>query len=162
VARYTPQPVSVLGPAPTLSISFLLTQDIFEPNFSLISKTTIRKLSHKQLIRPMMDYACLAWSSAASSHVQKLQVLQSRCLRLATGAPWYVSSRQIHEDQVVPLFADHIRALTASFDSRLANVGNPLVRQLGRYYADRGLTRKPRAAGASRPVEAIARYGQVD
>jgi len=57
-------------------------------------------------------------------------VLQSKCLRLATGAPWYVSNRQIHEDLGVPLLGDHIRALTASFDSNLADVGNPLVRQL--------------------------------
>jgi len=60
-------------------------------------------------------------------------VLQFKCLRLATGAPWYVSNRQTHEDLGVLLFADHIRALTASFDSRLTDVGNPLVRQLGRY-----------------------------
>ena len=60
-------------------------------------------------------------------------MLQSMCLRLVTGAPWYVSIRQIHEDLGVPLFADHIRTLTVSFDSRLADVGNPLVLQLGRY-----------------------------
>ena len=59
-------------------------------------------------------------------------MLQSKCL-LATGAPWYVSNRQIHMDLGVPLFADHIRAMTESFDSKLAYVGNPLVRQLGRY-----------------------------
>jgi len=59
-------------------------------------------------------------------------VLQPKCLCVATGAPWYVSNRQIHKDLGVPLFADHIRALTASFDSKLADVGNPLVRQLGR------------------------------
>jgi hypothetical protein len=81
----------------------------------------------------MMDYACPAWRSAARTHVRKLQVVKSKCLRLATGASWYVSNRQIHEDLGVPLFADHIRALTASFDSKLADVGNPLVRQLGRY-----------------------------
>jgi 4-amino-4-deoxy-L-arabinose transferase-like glycosyltransferase len=90
-------------------------------------------LLYKQLICPMMDYACPAWSSAARSHVRRLQVLQSKCLRLATGGPWYVSNRQIHEDLGVLLFADHIRALTASFDSKLADVGNPLVRQIGRY-----------------------------
>jgi hypothetical protein len=39
----------------------------------------------------------------------------------------------MHEDLGVPLFADHIRALTESFDSKLADAGNPLVRQLGRY-----------------------------
>jgi len=92
-------------------------------------------LLYNQLIRPMMDYACPAWRSrsAARSHVRRLQVLQPKCLRFVTGAPWYVSNRQIHEDLGVPLFADHIRALTASIDSKLADVENPLVRQLGRY-----------------------------
>jgi hypothetical protein len=80
-----------------------------------------------------MDYACPTWRSAAHTRVRRLQVLESKCLCLATNVPWYVSNRQIHEDLGVPLFADHIRALTASFDSRLADMGNPLVRQLGRY-----------------------------
>jgi len=71
-------------------------------------------------------------------------MLQSKCLRLATGVPWYISNRQIHEDLGVPLFADHIRTLPASFDSNLADV------------------EKPRAAGAIRPVEAIACDGQVN
>jgi hypothetical protein len=44
-------------------------------------------LLYKQLIRPTIDYACPAWMSAARSHVRRLQVLQSKCLRLATGAP---------------------------------------------------------------------------
>jgi len=85
-------------------------------------------LLYKQLIRPLMDYACPSWRSTARSHVRRLQVLQSKCLRLATGAPWYVSNRQIHEDLGVALLADHIRALTASFDSKLSDVRNPLVR----------------------------------
>jgi len=90
-------------------------------------------LLYKQLIRPMMDYACPVWRSAARTYVRKLQVLQFKCLRLATGAPWYISNGQIHEDLGVPLLADHIRSLTESLDSKLADVGNPLVRQLGRH-----------------------------
>ena len=89
-------------------------------------------LLYKQLMRPMMDYACPAWRSVARTHVGRLQVLQSKCIRLDIVAPWYVSNRQIHEDLGVPLFADHIRALTANFDSKLADVGNPLVRELCR------------------------------
>jgi hypothetical protein len=54
-----------------------------------------------------------------------MQVLQSKCLRLATGGPWDVSNKQIHEDLGVPLFTDHIKALTASFEAKLADVGNP-------------------------------------
>ena len=90
-------------------------------------------LLYKQLIRNMMDYSCLAWRSAARAHFRRLQVLQPKCLRLATGAHWYVSNREIHEDLGVLLFADHIRALTASFDSKLANARNTLLRQLGIY-----------------------------
>jgi hypothetical protein len=92
-----------------------------------------RVLLYKQLIRRMMDYACPAWRSAARSHVRRIQVLQSKYLRLASGAPWYVSNRQIHESLGVPFFDDHITALTESFDSKLADMGNPLIRQLGRY-----------------------------
>jgi len=73
----------------------------------------------------MMEDACPAWRSVARTHVRRLQVLQSKCLRLATGAPWYVRNRQIHEDLGAPLFADHIRALTESFDPKLANLVNP-------------------------------------
>jgi hypothetical protein len=90
-------------------------------------------LLYKQLIRPMMDYVCPAWRSAAPTHVRKLQVLQSKFLRLATGAQWYVSIWQIHKDLGVPLFSDRIRALTASSDSKLTGVGNPRVRQISRF-----------------------------
>ena len=81
----------------------------------------------------MMDYACSAWRSATRSHVRRLQVLKFKRFRFATCAPWYVSNRQIHEDLGVPLLADHIRALCDSFDSNLHDVGNTLIRQLGRY-----------------------------
>jgi hypothetical protein len=45
-------------------------------------------------------------------------------------------NRQIHEDLGVQFFADHIRALTDSFDSKLADAGKPLLRQLGRYLTE--------------------------
>lgn len=68
---------------------------------------------------------------------------------------------KFYEDLEVPFFADHIRALTESFDSNLAGVLNPLFRQLGRYWRwprfDQGhLKSKQRVTEFSRPVE-IAR-----
>ena len=65
------------------------------------------------------------------------------------GHPWYVTSRQTHEDLCVALFADHIRAQTASFDSNLANSADT--------YGDRGLTPSPDAkAKGSRGQQASA------
>jgi len=60
----------------------------------------------------------------------------SRCCNPSVSALLLVpllSNRQIHEELDVPLFADHMKALTVSFDSKLADVENPLLRQLGRY-----------------------------
>ena len=71
----------------------------------------------------MMDYACPVWRSAAGCHIGKLQVLQSKCLRIATGARWYINNRKINEDLGGPFSADHIRALTESFDSKLGDAG---------------------------------------
>ena len=77
----------------------------------------------------------------------------------------YVRNRQIHEDLSVPLFADYIRALTESFDSKLADVGNLLIRQLGRYLrwswvdpvAWRENQGRQGTAGQSRPSPAMAK-----
>jgi hypothetical protein len=91
-------------------------------------------LLYKELIRPMMDYACTTWKSTARRNVRKLQVLQSKCLRTATNAPWYVSNRQIHEILGIPFFVDHIRSLTESFDSDFADAGNRSVQQLARHF----------------------------
>jgi len=102
------------------------TVRILGPLLSTKSDLPIRNvvLLYKQLIRPMMDYACPAWRSAARSHVRRLHVLQWCPL---------LRNMQIHEDLGVPLFAEHIRALTASIDSKTADVENPNVRKLGRY-----------------------------
>jgi hypothetical protein len=81
----------------------------------------------------MMNYACPIWRPAAHTRINKLQMLQTKCLRIATNSRWYVSNRQIHENLGIPFFADHIRALTESLGWKLADEGNPLVRQLGRH-----------------------------
>ena len=50
----------------------------------------------------MMDYACPIWRSASCSHLRKLKVSQTGCLRIAIGAPRYISNVQIHDDLGVP------------------------------------------------------------
>ena len=44
-------------------------------------------LLYKQIIRPVKDYAFHAWNSTTRTHVVRLQVLQSNCLRLDSFAP---------------------------------------------------------------------------
>jgi len=87
---------------------------------------------YKERIHAMMNYMCPAWRSVSLTHVRILQLLGSKCLRLATGDPWYVRYRHVHEDVGVALFSDHIRDVTENFDSKFVDVGNPLLRHLVR------------------------------
>jgi len=65
-------------------------------------------------------------------HIRRtLQVLLSTCLWIATNAPSWVG-KQVHEDLGSLFFTDHIRPLWDS-TQKLADLGNPLVTQLGRY-----------------------------
>jgi hypothetical protein len=56
------------------------------------------------------------WGFAGHTYVEGLQVLQPKCPRIATCLSWYIGKRHIEENLAVPFFADHIRALTESFD----------------------------------------------
>jgi hypothetical protein len=55
VGRYTPQPVSVLRPATTLSPSSLLAQAIFEPNLFPYKYSNILKPSHSSYLSAYED-----------------------------------------------------------------------------------------------------------
>jgi len=57
-----------------------------------------RILLYKQLLRPVMEYADTVWWSTSQFHIRKLQVLQSKCLQIATNACWYIGTKQIHDD----------------------------------------------------------------
>jgi hypothetical protein len=94
-------------------------------------------LLYQQLISPV-------WRSAACTHIRTLQVLQSKCLRIANSAPWFTASWQVPEELGVRFFTDRIRSMRDS-TQKLAGVWNPLGRQLGilYIYADKALTRVP-------------------
>jgi len=86
---------------------------MLEPLLNRRSCLSIRNdvMLYKQFIRLMMDYACPVWRFVARSHINKLQGLQSKCLRIVTNEPWYIGSRQIQDDLGVPYFSEHIRSL---------------------------------------------------
>lgn len=63
---------------------------------------------YKQLIHPMISYACPIWLFAASTHVGRLQVLSPSVFALLPVRPGNIGSTQINEDLGVPFLADHI------------------------------------------------------
>jgi hypothetical protein len=108
---------------------------VLGPTLNKRSALSVRNgvLFYKQLIRPMIDYAYPIWRYAARSHVLKLQALKYKYLGIATSSPRYAGEKQIHKDLGIPFLADYMRALTESFNSKLADAENSLVRQLKRH-----------------------------
>jgi hypothetical protein len=59
------------------------------------------------------------------THFQKLQVLQSKCTRIANKRQLgTLVTGALHEDLGIPFFVDHLRALIESFDSELVSAGD--------------------------------------
>ena len=78
----------------------------------------------KQFILSMMFYAYPVWRSISRFHMWKLQVLQSKCLCIATSEPWNTGNKQVHENLGVPISADHVRSLIYATQSWC---GEPLI-----------------------------------
>jgi hypothetical protein len=75
-----------------------------------------------------MSYASVAFALVPMSSLKPLQVIQNRCLRRATGAPWYQSNLSLHHEmgistmygffkQTARLYFDNAPIRSRSFES---------------------------------------------
>lgn len=99
-------------------------------------------LLYKQVIRPAMTYGCQVWGVTAKTHLHKLQVLQSRFLRISTNSPYYLPNNTIHRDLGIPAIDQYIHFLCEPFFNKLSQSFNQLIRGLGEYDLDPGETYK--------------------
>lgn len=69
-------------------------------------------------IRPIMTYASVVFAHAAKSHIHRLQVIQNRFMRNATGAPWFLRNENLHIDLGLPTIRQYLKqASVRYFDS---------------------------------------------
>ena len=92
--------------------------------------THLKRLIYLSYIRPIWQYACLIWNSASNIHINQIQVLQNRILRMAIGAPWYVRNTTIHRDIKIPLVKETLHNTYLRHQSTLKFHPNPLIRQI--------------------------------
>uniref|UniRef100_A0A2S2PY89 Putative RNA-directed DNA polymerase n=1 Tax=Sipha flava TaxID=143950 RepID=A0A2S2PY89_9HEMI len=57
-----------------------------------------KTLIYKAKIRPFWSYRIQIWGSAKPSIIRPLQAFQSICLRMLTGASWFVTNKSFHKD----------------------------------------------------------------
>ena len=75
----------------------------------------------KQIIRPILTYACPVWGNCASSHIKKMQIVQNKVLRIIANAPWFVRNANLHKDFQIQEIEDHVKSLAKHFHCSLPN-----------------------------------------
>jgi Reverse transcriptase (RNA-dependent DNA polymerase) len=88
---------------------------------------------YRSYIRPILTYACPVFSNAAKSHIEKLQVVQNKNLRMVLNVPYRTRISYLHTRANIPTVKNYITKLTEGFYKQSAKSKNNLVKRLGEY-----------------------------
>ncbi|GJQ75478.1 hypothetical protein Trydic_g8640, partial [Trypoxylus dichotomus] len=84
-------------------------------------------LLFKVVLRPILTYGMPCWNRAAKHHLQRLQVMQNKCLRLALSADRYTPIRELHRAAHVDTIAEFAAKHATRFYQKTRTHGNPYV-----------------------------------
>ena len=96
---------------------------------SIQNKITLYKLC----IRSSLTYAAPVWSNTSSSNYRRLQILQSKCLRVIGNYPRRTPIPRLHSTLHVTPIRDFIYDLTANFFGSCPAHPNPLDHSIRNY-----------------------------
>lgn len=88
---------------------------------------------YKTCIRPIMTYAGVTFAHVAPRHIHRLQTLQNKFLRKATGAPWYLRNEDLHIDLELPTIVQYLKSLSRKYFDSAPHHPNELVRAAADY-----------------------------
>ena len=101
---------------------------------SLFQQTAI------QLICPMMDYTSHLEEYFQQSCEEALKI-QFKFLNIIAGVPWYVINLQQHKDLEVPPSTYRCKEYCTEVDSKITNLENLIVWQLGRDFSTQTMSK---------------------
>ena len=106
--------------------------------YCLLKRTSTLNLAckltlYRSYIRPIITYACPVFSNCADCHMQRLQILQNKCLRMILVAPFRTRISYLHRISGIPTIKSFVGKLTKSFYKNSAKSTNKLVSRLGDY-----------------------------
>lgn len=89
-----------------------------------------KMLIYKAIIRSTLLYACPVWGECAPSHINKLQIIQNKCLKLIYGLPVTYPTYDLHKIANIMTIRDQIEKISHKFKSKLQMSENRLIREL--------------------------------
>ncbi|GBP62931.1 Probable RNA-directed DNA polymerase from transposon X-element [Eumeta japonica] len=99
---------------------------------SKLSRRNKRTL-YKTCIRTVMTYASPVFAHADSKVLYRLQVVQNKFCRAATGAHWCVRNSILHRDMELPTLTKYMKDASKRFFDSVGSHPNALLRPAGDY-----------------------------
>jgi hypothetical protein len=100
-----------------------------DSTLSTQNKLTLYKLS----IHSVLTYAAPVWSNTSSSNYRRLQILQSKCLRIVGNLPRRTPIPLPRATFSMPPIRDLIHNMTVRFFDASSSHTNPLIQAIGNY-----------------------------
>jgi hypothetical protein len=66
-------------------------------------------LIFKQILHPLLTYACPVWGKCATTHISKIQIYQNKVLRIIANALWFIRNVNLHKNLQIQKIIDHIK-----------------------------------------------------
>ena len=85
---------------------------------------------YKSMVRPKMEYGCVLYSSAAQCHLSTLNIIQNKCLRIATGCLSRVSTKVLEVEAGVPPLKYHFDKFILNTAASIVSTRNHPLRPL--------------------------------
>ncbi|GBN53287.1 RNA-directed DNA polymerase from mobile element jockey [Araneus ventricosus] len=101
----------------------------FRCQYSLICRNSRLSLNNKLLIylaylRPILTYASPVWACTAKYHLNKLEVLENKTIRMITNACWYQRNVDLRQALKIPSLKEFIQKIAEKFFEKIPNIDN--------------------------------------
>lgn len=101
------------------------TQKAIRILYSMLSRRSLLEPRNKLLlfklgIRPIMTYAAPVINQAAKTNINRIQVVQNKCIRMILNSEPGTSNAQIHEEAEIESVKEFLQRLTDNFTARMS------------------------------------------
>ena len=105
------------------------------PLISANSKISLsnKLLLYKQIVRPIITYGSIVWITAARAHLQRLQVIQIKYLRMSTNAPFRSNMTILQNELGIAPIREYLITLNSKKLNKAEIHENPLIPQALNY-----------------------------
>lgn len=94
--------------------------------------TTNKIRIFRAIIQSTLLGACPVWGNCAKYHIERLQVIQNKCLKIIFNLPPYYNTYDLHRLASMPTISQQIAKINLNFRSKMLRSQNPIIRSLHR------------------------------